>query len=57
MAGFVYETLKTGWNPEDGLQVEIIQVFQLEFCASIIGSPLMTDFAVLMMISCSMGGN
>lgn len=51
MAGLIYETLaSTGWNPKDGLQVEIIPgVSALNSCASIIGSPLMTDFAVLSM--------
>ena len=51
MAGLIYETLaETGWNPEDGLQVEIVPgVSALNSCASIIGSPLMTDFAVLSM--------
>ena len=51
MAGLIYEILaESGWNPEDGLQVEIIPgVSALNSCASIIGSPLMTDFAVLSM--------
>lgn len=51
MAGLIYETLaETGWNPEDGLQVEIVPgVSALNSCASIIGSPLMTDFAVVSM--------
>lgn len=51
MAGLIYETLaETGWNPEDGLEVEIIPgVSALNSCASIIGSPLMTDFAVVSM--------
>jgi len=49
MAGLIYETLaETGWNPKDGLQVEIVPgVSALNSCASIIGSPLMTDFAVV----------
>ena len=51
MAGLIYETLaEAGWSPKDGLQVEIIPgVSALNSCASIIGSPLMTDFAVLSM--------
>ena len=41
---------ETGWNPQDGLEVEIIPgVSALNSCASIIGSPLMTDFAVVSM--------
>ena len=51
MAGLIYETLaEQGWDPKSGLQVEIIPgVSALNSCASIIGSPLMTDFAVLSM--------
>ena len=51
MAGLIYETLaESGWNPKDDLQVEIIPgVSALNSCASIIGSPLMTDFAVVSM--------
>ncbi len=51
MAGLIYETLaETGWSPKDGLQVEVIPgVSALNSCASIVGSPLMTDFAVLSM--------
>ena len=51
MAGLIYETLaETGWNPKNGLEVEIIPgVSALNSCASIIGSPLMTDFAVVSM--------
>ena len=51
MAGLIYETLaETGWNPHDGLEVEIVPgVSALNSCASIIGSPLMTDFAVVSM--------
>ena len=51
MAGLIYETLaESGWDPKTGLQVEIIPgVSALNSCASIIGSPLMTDFAVLSM--------
>ena len=51
MAGLIYETLaETGWNPDDGVEVEIVPgVSALNSCASIIGSPLMTDFAVVSM--------
>lgn len=51
MAGLIYETLaESGWDPKDGLKVEIIPgVSALNSCASIIGSPLMTDFAVVSM--------
>ena len=51
MAGLIYETLAaTKWDPKKGLPVEIIPgVSALNSCASIIGSPLMTDFAVLSM--------
>jgi len=51
MAGLIYETLaESGWNPKDDLQVEIIPgVSALNSCASIVGSPLMTDFAVVSM--------
>ena len=50
MAGLIYETLaESGWNPKE-LEVEIVPgVSALNSCASIIGSPLMTDFAVLSM--------
>ena len=61
MAGLIYETLaQAGWSPavgrdgEDGEEgdpaVEVIPgVSALNSCASIVGSPLMTDFAVLSM--------
>ena len=51
MAGLIYETLaETGWNPDNGLKVEIVPgVSALNSCASIVGSPLMTDFAVVSM--------
>ncbi|KAF6243037.1 precorrin-3B C(17)-methyltransferase [Nitrosopumilus sp. b1] len=51
MAGLIYETLaEQGWDPKSGLSVEIIPgVSALNSCASIIGSPLMTDFAVVSM--------
>ena len=52
MAGLIYETLaEMGWDPRSGgLPVEVVPgVSALNSCASIIGSPLMTDFAVLSM--------
>ena len=51
MAGLIYEMLaESGWDPKNGLLVEVIPgVSALNSCASIIGSPLMTDFAVLSM--------
>ncbi len=51
MAGLIYETLaESGWDPKNGLQVEIVPgVSALNSCSAIIGSPLMTDFAVLSM--------
>ena len=56
MAGLIYETLaQAGWDPAGGRDggdpaVEVIPgVSALNSCASIVGSPLMTDFAVLSM--------
>ena len=53
MAGLIYETLAgSGWNPAggDGPKVEVIPgISALNSCASIVGSPLMTDFAVVSM--------
>lgn len=51
MAGLIYEILaKSGWDPREDLPVEIIPgVSALNSCSAIIGSPLMTDFAVLSM--------
>ncbi len=57
MAGLIYETLaESGWDPaggEDGNgdpAVEIVPgISALNSCASIVGSPLMTDFAVVSM--------
>ena len=51
MAGLIYEMLaESGWDPESGLPVEIIPgVSALNSCSAIVGSPLMTDFAVLSM--------
>ena len=51
MAGLIFEVLaESGWDPKCGLHVELIPgVSALNSCASIIGSPLMTDFAVCSM--------
>ena len=51
MAGLIFEILaESGWDPKNDLQVELVPgVSSLNSCASIIGSPLMTDFAVLYM--------
>lgn len=51
MAGLIYETLAiSGWDRRQGIPVEVIPgVSALNSCASIIGSPLMADFAVLSM--------
>ena len=51
MAGLIYEMLaESDWDPKNGLPVEIIPgISALNSCASIVGSPLMTDFAVLSM--------
>ncbi len=51
MIGLVYEILaKRGWNRQDGLYVECVPgVSSLNSCAALVGSPLMTDFAVVSM--------
>lgn len=51
MAGLIYEILaESGWDPKNGLHVELVPgVSALNSCASLIGSPLMTDFAVVSM--------
>ena len=51
MAGLIYETLaEGGWDPKNGLEVEVVPgVSALNSCASIVGSPLMSDFAVVSM--------
>ena len=51
MAGLIFEILaESGWNPQSDLQVELVPgVSALNSCASLIGSPLMTDFAVVSM--------
>jgi len=51
MAGLIYEILaEEGWDRKDGLYVEIVPgVSSLNSCAALVGSPLMTDFAVVSM--------
>ena len=57
----IFEILaESGWDPKTGLQVEIVPgVSALNSCASLIGSPLMTDFAgsKYERPSCSLGNN
>src|ERR671918_1346755 len=51
MIGLIYEILaEKHWNKEVGINVECIPgVSSLNSCAALIGSPLMTDFAVVSM--------
>lgn len=51
MAGLIYEILSTeDWDRKTGLYVEIIPgVSSLNSCSALVGSPLMTDFAVVSM--------
>ncbi len=51
MAGLIYEMLaEEGWDRKTGLNVEIVPgVSSLNSCAALVGSPLMTDFAVVSM--------
>src|SRR6476659_9211656 len=51
MVGLIYEILaEKGWNREKGIYVECVPgVSSLNSCAALIGSPLMTDFAVVSM--------
>jgi precorrin-3B C17-methyltransferase len=51
MIGLIYEILaEKDWNKEFGINVECIPgVSSLNSCAALIGSPLMTDFAVVSM--------
>jgi len=51
MAGLIYEILaETGWDRKDALYVEVVPgISSLNSCAALVGSPLMTDFAVLSM--------
>jgi len=51
MAGLIYEILaEEGWDRKNGLYVEVVPgVSSLNSCAALVGSPLMTDFAVVSM--------
>src|SRR5918912_2850471 len=51
MVGLIYEILaEKGWNRENGIYVECVPgVSSLNSCSALIGSPLMTDFAVVSM--------
>lgn len=51
MAGLIYEMLaEEGWDRKTGLYVEIVPgISSLNSCAALVGSPLMTDFAVVSM--------
>src|SRR5919206_1448514 len=51
MAGLIYEILADkGWRKENGIFVECVPgVSSLNSCAALVGSPLMTDFAVVSM--------
>ena len=51
MIGLIYEILaEKGWSREDGIYVECVPgVSSLNSCGALVGSPLMTDFAVVSM--------
>lgn len=51
MIGLIYEILaEKDWDRQEGIEVECIPgVSSLNSCAALIGSPLMTDFAVVSM--------
>jgi len=51
MAGLIYEILaEEGWDRKNGLYVEVVPgISSLNSCAALVGSPLMTDFAVVSM--------
>src|ERR687888_557388 len=51
MIGLIYEILaEKGWNRENGIYVECVPgVSSLNSCGALVGSPLMTDFAVVSM--------
>ncbi|MGI0025728.1 MAG: precorrin-3B C(17)-methyltransferase [Nitrososphaera sp.] len=51
MIGLIYEILaEKGWDRDSGIYVESIPgVSSLNSCAALVGSPLMTDFAVVSM--------
>src|SRR6188472_1172585 len=51
MIGLIYEILADkGWNKENGIYIECVPgISSLNSCAALVGSPLMTDFAVVSM--------
>src|SRR5574339_1308641 len=51
MVGLIYEILaEKGWDRQTGIYVESVPgVSSLNSCAALVGSPLMTDFAVVSM--------
>ena len=51
MVGLIYEILaEKGWKQNQGIEVECVPgVSSLNSCSALIGSPLMTDFAVVSM--------
>lgn len=51
MVGLIYEILaEKGWDRDAGIHVECVPgVSSLNSCAALVGSPLMTDFAVVSM--------
>ena len=51
MVGLIYEILaEKGWSKDAGIYVECVPgVSSLNSCAALVGSPLMTDFAVVSM--------
>jgi precorrin-3B C17-methyltransferase len=51
MVGLIYEILaEKGWKKDNGIGVECVPgVSSLNSCSALIGSPLMTDFAVVSM--------
>jgi precorrin-3B C17-methyltransferase len=51
MIGLIYEILaEKGWSKDSGIYVECVPgVSSLNSCAALVGSPLMTDFAVVSM--------
>lgn len=51
MVGLIYEILaEKGWDKDSGIYVEAVPgVSSLNSCAALVGSPLMTDFAVVSM--------
>ena len=51
MIGLIYEILaEKGWNRNNGIYVECVPgVSSLNSCGALVGSPLMTDFAVVSM--------